>query len=78
VIGQGEWLYSKRGDFRLDVRKTFFTQRVGMPWHCCPELWVPYPWRCPRPWIGPGQPELVGAPSPWQEVGLGDLQGPYT
>jgi len=19
---------------------------------------VPHPWRCPRPWMGPGQPEL--------------------
>jgi len=24
--------------------------RVGRPWHCCPEkLWMPHPWRCPRP-----------------------------
>ena len=22
------------------------------------ELWVPHPWRCLRPWMGPGQPEL--------------------
>uniref|UniRef100_A0A8C3M1X7 Maestro heat like repeat family member 1 n=1 Tax=Chrysolophus pictus TaxID=9089 RepID=A0A8C3M1X7_CHRPC len=22
------------------------------PQHCCPELWVPHPWRCPRLWVG--------------------------
>ena len=27
---------------------------MGM-WHCGSELWVPHPWRCPRPWMGPGQ-----------------------
>ena len=43
----------------LAVRKKFFTQRAVRRWHCCPELWVPHPWRCPRPWMGPGQPELV-------------------
>ena len=26
--------------------KKFFTQRAVRPWHCCPELWVPHPWRC--------------------------------
>jgi len=30
------------------------------PWHCCPELWVPHLWRCLRPWVAPGQPELGG------------------
>jgi len=59
----------------LDVRKRVFTQRVVRPWHCCPELWVPHPWRCPRPgWMGPGQPELLGG-SPaysrgWDWVGF--------
>jgi len=26
-----------------------------------PELWVPHPWRCPRPWMGSGQSELGGS-----------------
>ena len=29
--------------------------------HCCPELW------CPRPRMGPGQPEL-GVASPWDDL----------
>ena len=37
----------------------FFIQRAVRRWHCCPELWVPHPWRCPRPWMGPVQPELL-------------------
>ena len=27
--------------------------------------------------MGPGQPELVGAPSPWQGLGLDGLLGPF-
>ena len=42
----------KEGRFRLDVRKKFFIQRAVRPWHCCPELWVPHPWRYPKPWVG--------------------------
>jgi len=40
----------KEGRFRLDVRKEFFMKAVW-PWHC-PELWVPHPWGCLRPWMG--------------------------
>lgn len=36
------------------------------------ELWVPYPWRCQVGW-SPGQPELVGAPSPWKGLELDGL-----
>ena len=54
----------KEEKLRLDVRKKFFT-KGGEALHCCPVLWVPNPWRCPRPWRGPGQLEL-GVPSPWQ------------
>jgi len=46
-----------------------------MPWHCCPELWVPHPWRCLRPWMGPGQPELGGS-QPVAGVELGGLWHP--
>ena len=28
------------------------------------ELWVPHPWRFPRSWMGPGQPEMVGSNKP--------------
>jgi len=44
------------------MRRRFFTQRAVRHWHCCPELWVPHPWRCPRldgPWAagaGGGHP----------------------
>ena len=30
-----------------------------------PRAVVPHPWRCLRPWMGPGQSEL-GALSPWR------------
>jgi len=51
----------KEGRFSFDIKTTFFTQRVR-PWHrLCKELWVPYPWRYPRPWVGSGQPELGGS-----------------
>jgi len=43
-----------------------------MPWHCCPELWVPHPCRCLRPWVGPGQPELGGS-QPVAGMGLGSF-----
>ena len=49
------------------MRRRFFTQRAVRHWHCCPELWVPHPWRCPRPWRGPEQPELVVANQPASE-----------
>jgi len=35
---------------RSDTRKQFLVLRAVRPWHCCPEqLWVPHPWRWPRP-----------------------------
>ena len=44
---------------------------VVKPWHCCPgKLWMPQLWRCSRPgWMGPGQPELVGANQPMAGIG---------
>ena len=53
-------LNEKRGDLGGLFKRKFFTQRAVRPWHCCPELYVPHPWRYPRPWMGPVQPELVG------------------
>ena len=36
-------MQTKRGRFRLDVRRKLFTQRAVRPWHSCPEkLWVPH------------------------------------
>jgi len=34
-----------------------------------------HPWRCSRPWRGPGHPELGGS-QPMAGVGLGDLFQP--
>ena len=60
----------KEEKFRLDVKREFCTEQAVRPWHCCPES-------CGAPslegWMGPGQPELVGATSPWQGLGLGGL-----
>jgi len=61
----------KEGRLRLDVRKQFFAQRALRPWQCCPELWVPHPWRCPRLWMVPGQLRW-GQPAHGR-VGLGGL-----
>jgi len=77
AIGQGgialKW---KRGDLSKMLGKKFFTQRAMRPWHWCPELWVPHPWRYSRPgWVGPRQPELVGG-SPAHGWGLGGLWHP--
>jgi len=48
-IGQGGSGFKlKKCGFRLNKGKKFFTQRAVRPRHCCPELWVPHPWRCPR------------------------------
>jgi len=52
---KGDVFKLKEGRLKLDVRKQFFAQRALRPRQCCPELWVPHPWRCPRPWMGPGQ-----------------------
>ena len=41
--------------------------------HCCPEPWVPPPWRCPRPWMGHGQPQL-GAVRPCRDGAGWSLQ----
>jgi len=36
------------------------------------DLWVPHPWKCPRPsWTGSGQPELVGGSQPMAGVEIG-------
>jgi len=50
----------------------FFIQRVVRHWHCCPELWVPHPWRHTGPgWMGPGQLSWWGAALPMAQVGAG-------
>jgi len=45
----------KEGRLILDIRKKFFAQRTGRPWHSCPEkLWMPHPCRRSGPdWMGP-------------------------
>lgn len=42
------------------------------------ELWIPHPWKCPQPQMGPGQPEVVGGTQEGGGKGLGldGLQGP--
>jgi len=46
--GNGSKLKEVR--FRLDIRKKFFTMRVGNTGPGCPEkLWLPPPWNCSRP-----------------------------
>jgi len=54
------------GRFRLVVRKESFTQGCGDALAQLPRgVRVPHPWRCSGPgWMGPGQPELVGATQP--------------
>mgnify|MGYP001852133959 CR=1 FL=1 len=63
VIGQRENGFKlKEGRCRLDVRRTFFTQRAVRHWQSCPEkLWVPIPGGAQGQvgW-GSGQPELLG------------------
>jgi len=59
----------KEGRLRSDLRKKSFTPRAVRRRQCCPELWVPHPWRSPRLWMGAGQPELWGQ----LVVGLDDL-----
>ena len=72
MIGQGGMVFQlKEGRCKLAVKGKLFAQRAVRRWHCCPELWVPHPWRCPRPWMGPGQPELVEDSQPMAEDGTG-------
>lgn len=59
---------------QLDARRKFFTKRTARPWHCCAELWLPHPLRCPgQAGWSPVQHELVpdleaGSPSVLQGV----------
>ena len=41
------------------------------------EVRVPHPCSCPRPWMGPGQPELVRSHQPMTGVGLERLKVPF-
>lgn len=66
----------KRGDFRLGIKGELFTQRTGRPWHCCPQLRVLHPWRCPGPWMGSGQAELVRGTQLTAGMGLGVVRSP--
>jgi len=66
----GEWLFTIAWSDRTrdnDFKPIYIRYKEEIPypeverhWHYYPELWVPHPWRCPRPWMGPGQPEWVG------------------
>ena len=57
----GNGFNMKEGRCTLSVRKTFLLTGVEALAVLPRELWVPHPWRYPRPgWMGPGQPELVG------------------
>ena len=69
--GRGAWgeMSPHRGQMGVRCGEILHPEAVR-PQHCCPELWVPHPWRCPRPWVGPGQPELGGS-QPTAGVGLG-------
>ena len=57
---EGNSFNSKEGRFGVRCGEILHPEAVR-PQHCCPELWVPHPWRGPRLWGGPGQPELGGS-----------------
>ena len=37
---------------------------------CAEKLWLPHSWRFSGPWMGPGQPELVGTAQDWNCVSV--------
>ena len=70
----GGWISAQRGEIGVRRGEILHPEAVW-PQHCCPELWVPHPWRCPRLWGGPGQPELGGSQHK-AGVGLGVPSNP--
>jgi len=42
-------------------RETLHAEGGERPQHCCPEVWVPHPWRCLQLWMG------TCWPCPWRD-----------